>query len=29
MKSKEASSVDQELRDRGLRIAFFNEIGMD
>jgi hypothetical protein len=29
MKAKEASSVDQELKDRGLRIAFFNEIGMD
>jgi len=29
MKAKGGSSVDQELRNRGLRIAFFNEIGMD
>ena len=29
MKAKEASSVDQELRDRGVKNCIFNEIGMD
>lgn len=27
MKSKEVSSVDQELRNRGLRIAFLTKLG--
>lgn len=27
MKAKEASSVDQELKDRGLRIAFLTKLG--